>query len=221
MDGRPGDGPADREGEMTLDTAVATGPVAARAIPTALAPERPRFVLVGGVPGAGKTTVLQALAAAHPGAASVDPESLRTHLARVLPSWLPYRSYRALVHLTITALVVALLLRGPTSFRRTLLVHDPATRRRRRTWTGRLARWRGWDPVLVVVDVSRGTALAGQHARRRVLAPRAFDRHWRRWEEQRPHLVAAAEHGRGDGPWAAVQVVDRRTAAGVLTALVV
>ena len=180
---------------------------------------RPRLVLVGGVPGAGKTTVLDAVVTARPGSASVDPERLRRWLASVLPPSIPYRCYRALVHVCTTARVLALVLRGPTRTRRALVVHDPATRRRRRTLTGLIARRRGWDPVLVVVDVSRDSALAGQRARRRVLAPRAFDRHWRRWQLDRPRLVALSEQGRGDGPWSAVHVVDRAAAAPALVAL--
>ena len=176
----------------------------------------PRFVLVGGVPGAGKTTVLEALATARSEATAVDPDRLRRRLTARLPPAVPYRCYRPFVHLWSTAVVLALVLRGPTASLQVLLVHDPATRRRRRSWTGRLARWRGWDPVLVVVDVSRGTALEGQLARRRVLAPRAFDRHWRRWEADRPRLVDLARSGRGEGPWSAVHVVDRGTAVPVL-----
>ena len=180
---------------------------------------RPRLVLVGGVPGAGKTTVLDAVVTALPGAASVDPERIRRWLAALLPPSVPYRCYRALVHLCSTALVLALVLWGPTPTRRALVIHDPATRRRRRTLTGRLARSRGWDPVLMVVDVSRETALAGQRARRRVLAPRAFDRHWQRWWLERPRLLALSDQGRADGPWSAVHVVERDTAGRALVAL--
>jgi hypothetical protein len=180
---------------------------------------QPRFVLVGGVPGAGKTTVLGALATVRPGVTTVDPEQVRRRLAALLPAGTPYPRYRVVVHLWSTLTVLALLLRGPTSHRRALVVHDPATRRGRRTWTGRLARWRGWDPVLVVVDVSRGTALQGQLARRRVLAPRSFDRHWRRWQEERPRLLALSRAGRGEDPWSAVRVVERGTAVASLDRL--
>ena len=179
----------------------------------------PRFVLVGGVPGAGKTTVLTALATARPGVTTVDPDRARRWLCTVLPAGTPYARYRPLVHLWSTLTVLGLVLRGPTDRRRVLVVHDPATRRGRRTWTGRLARWRGWDPVLVVVDVSRGTALEGQLARRRVLGARSFDRHWQRWESERPRLLALSHLGRGEGPWTAVRVVGRRTAVASLARL--
>ena len=179
----------------------------------------PRFVLVGGVPGAGKTTVMTALAAARPGVTTVDPDRARRWLSAVLPAGIPYARYRPLVHVWSTLTVLALVLRGPTDRRRALVVHDPATRRGRRTWTGRLARWRRWDPVLVVVDVSRGAALQGQLARRRVLGARAFDRHWQRWETERPHLIALSHHGRGEGPWSAVRVVGRRNAVVSLARL--
>ena len=180
---------------------------------------RARLVLVGGVPGAGKTTLLDAVVATHPRATSVDPERLRRRLARVLPRSVPYRRYRPLVHVWNTVLVLVLLVRGPDRSGRALVVHDPATRHRRRSATGWLARRRGWDPALLMVDVSREAAVAGQHARRRVLAPRAFEGHWQRWEAERPLLLAAAATGAGDWPWSAVHVVDRRTAAEVLTGL--
>lgn len=182
---------------------------------------RPRFVLVGGVPGAGKTTVLESLAAVRPDATSIDPDRLRRRVAAVLPRRVPYRCYRPLVHLVTTVAVLVVVLRGPTATRRTLLVHDPATRRRRRTWIGHLARRRGWEPVLVLVDVPRATALAGQHSRRRVLGRRAFDRHWQRWQHERPGLLALARDGREDGPWSSVQVLDRRAAHRLLPVLVV
>ena len=178
----------------------------------------PRFVLVGGVPGAGKTTVIAALAAV-PGVTTVDPDRARRWLGDLLPEGTPYARYRPLVHLWSTVLVLVLVLRGPTDGRRALVVHDPATRRARRTWLGRLARWRGWDPVLVVVDVSRAAALEGQLARRRVLGARAFDRHWQRWEAERPRLLALSRSGRGEEPWSAVRVVDRRTAVASLSRL--
>jgi hypothetical protein len=109
-----------------------------------------------------------------------------------------------------------LVLRGPARSE-PLVVHDPATRPRRRRLLGGLARWRGWDPVLVLLDVSRGEALAGQRERGRVVARGAFDRHWSRWHLQRPRLAAVARAGGADGAWSRVVLVGRATARRALT----
>ena len=96
-----------------------------------------------------------------------------------------------------------------------LLVHDPATRPRRRRLLARLATACGWRPVLVVVDVPRTAALDGQRERGRVVAPRSFAGHWRRWAAQR---AALAHRARAEG-WTEVHVVDRRTAGPALRAV--
>jgi hypothetical protein len=126
------------------------------------------FVVVGGVPGAGKSTAMRPYVGAA-GVHVVDPDRVR----RVV-------SWRPLVHTVHQLLVWGGLLLGPTLMG-TLVVQDTATRRRRREALLRAALWRGWQVHLILVDVTRDEALAGQARRGRVSPSRAFDRHWRRW----------------------------------------
>ena len=174
-------------------------------------------MLVGGVPGAGKTTVIARIADEVPGVDALDPETYRDGLRRLLPAGTAYAVYRPLVH-TLHALRVLLeLLRGPVPGR-TLVVHDPATRPGRRGLFARLARARGWEPVLVYVDVPRVLAETGQVLRGRVVDPVRFAGHWARWEELRNELVGAPE--RLDGAlWSEVVLTDRDRAEGQLRAL--
>jgi hypothetical protein len=177
------------------------------------------FVLVGGVPGAGKTTALAVVAELLPEVKVVDPERHRDRFAAALPG-VPYRVYRPLVHLLHAAAVLWLLLAGPARLQgRALVVHEPGTRPRRNAFLASLARARGWQPMLFVVDVSARDALAGQHARGRVLHETSFTGHWARWTSQRPALLDAAAHGAGMGSWGRVVVVDRADAAASLAHL--
>jgi hypothetical protein len=103
-------------------------------------------------------------------------------------------------------MTVARVVRGPRSTA-PLLVHDTATRGRRRLALGLLAKLRGWDPVLVAVDVSLADALDGQLDRCRVVRPHEFVRHWERWTAQRS--VFAAAGGGPLGPWSHVYLLAR------------
>lgn len=177
------------------------------------------FVLVGGVPGAGKTTALATVAALLPDVRIVDPERHRSAFAAALPG-IPYRAYRPLIHVIHAATVLCLLLGGPGRLRgRALVVHEPGTRPARNTFLAGLARARGWQPMLFVVDVTCTAALAGQHARGRVLHEGSFNGHWARWSSQRPALVDATARHATLGRWQRVVLVDREDAASALVAL--
>ena len=148
------------------------------------------LVLVGGVPGAGKTTAIARATddLAHVGA--IDPEHISWWLRRRLPSRVPYRSYRWIVHLGHTLRVLIHLLNGPVVGRR-LVIHDPGTRAgRRRLFLG-LAHLAGWRTVLLYVDVDRSAAQAGQVRRGRIV--RSFDQHWQNWQRLRPALTAVPD----------------------------
>jgi len=185
------------------------------------------LVLVGGVPGAGKTTAI-ALATddlAHVGA--IDPEHVSWWLRRRLPAGVPYRAYRGIVHLAHTLRVLAHLLNGPVAGRR-LVIHDPGTRAgRRRLFLG-LAHLAGWRTVQLYVDVDRPAAQDGQLRRGRVV--RSFDEHWQSWQRIRPALMASPDRaavpdtGNSDGGRdrarpEPVVLTDRADAAAVLRRL--
>jgi len=194
------------------------------------------FVLVGGVPGAGKSTALARVAGCRPGVRVLDSEAARRDLRRRVPRGIPYAVYRPVVHVRHLAGVVRAVLTGPgcggdcadgggrsggvDDGAGVLVVHDPATSRVRRWWWARLARRAGWRPVLVMVDVGRGEALSGQEARGRVVRARAFARHWRRWAAQRAGLVAVAAGSAPYRGWSQVHVVGRRRAVPVLVGVV-
>lgn len=136
----------------------------------------------------------------------------------MLPSRVPYGAYRGVVHSLHAVATLVSVLRGPRTGARAVLVHDTATRERRRKALGLLARLGGWDPVLMVVDVSLADALDGQLDRGRVVRPDEFVRHWERWTSQRSFLEAAS--GSPRGPWSDVQVTSRGHAFAQLRALV-
>lgn len=186
--------------------------------PAPAAPPRddvaPDLVLVGGVPGAGKSTVLRRLRR-RPGIRVLDPDGHRDTLRRRVGGVVPYRVYRPVVH-TLHALdVLTALVRGPRRDGGVLVVHEPGTRPRRTSALLRLARARGWRPAMVFVDASRDAALAGQRERGRVLGTRSFDGHWERWSRQRRRWLEAER----DGDGFAVRVVRRHDAEQRLVAL--
>ena len=170
-----------------------------------------RVVLVGGVPGAGKTTATARVAADRPYVDALDPEALRDQIGPLLPERTEYATYRPLVHVLHALRVLVVLLRGPVPGR-ALVVHDPATRPRRRWLFAWLARARGWDPVLLYVDALRSLAEAGQVQRGRVVDPVSFAGHWTRWEALRAELTGDPDALDG-ARWSEVVLTDRDSAA--------
>lgn len=166
------------------------------------------LVLVGGMPGAGKSTAIAAAGLDLVGVRALDPDGLRHWFARRLPST-PYRFYRPLCHALHAVVVLSLILLGPRRAGR-LLVHEPSTRPARLQALSWLAGRRGWRPALVYVDAAPEAALAGQVARGRVVDPSSFAAHVRRWEQ----LRREAATGRCCG-WSTV-LTDRAGAADAL-----
>jgi predicted ABC-type ATPase len=178
--------------------------------------EAPDVILVGGVPGAGKTTAIRRATADLVGVIVLDPEDRQRTIEQWLPLPLPYRAYRWLIHLLHTVDVLVRLLRGPVVGQR-LVVHDPGTRRRRRRLFVTLARARGWRTTLLFLDVNHDAARSGQRVRGRVLRRSAFERHWSRWQQLRSGLVGTGiEDHRPVDPEQDVVLVHRDDAARVL-----
>ncbi|MEU4451924.1 AAA family ATPase [Nocardioides sp. NPDC023903] len=182
------------------------------------AEERAHLLLLGGVPGAGKSTLIRDVAGRRPEVRTLDSETPGRWLAARLPE-VPYSLYRPLVHLWHALATLVLVLLGPTPNRPTLLVHDPATRPGRRELLGRIAHARGWRTSLVMIDVPRVAAIDGQYERGRLVRTDAFERHWDRWTDDQPRLLTAATFGDADGSWDKVHVFDRARAAGRLEAI--
>lgn len=175
--------------------------------PVRLTLPRRAFVVVGGVPGAGKSTLLHRLRVTSPrGRFSVrDPEDIRTRWERVLGGRRHYRVWRPFVY---AEHYVRLLLALPG--RRTIVLHDTATRGWMRRLLAGLARLSRRPAVLLWIDVTLAESMDGQRVRGREVAPRTLKRHWRRWARLRP-ATRRAEPG-----YAAVHSLTRDEARTVV-----
>lgn len=184
---------------MTSGAPAATSPAGRTAPPRVL-------VLIGGLPGAGKTRLLARLLEHAPAEVQgLDSEQVTTRLYR-LGLRLPYRLLRPVVH-ALHRVRVRWVLRGR---RPVVVLTDPLTSARRRDSVLRSARRAGREIRLVLVDVDPAEALRGQAERRRGLGPRAMARHVRQW---RTALAEARASGRLSGVPATV--VARPAAASV------
>ena len=152
-------------------------------------------VVVAGVPGAGKTTLIRR---------TVDRgtvQVLDTDDRRRAPGAKPGRARLYLGH--YARIVRALLGHGP------VVVHTRGTHAVSRGVVAALATLRGRPAHLLLLDADRAEAVAGQVARGRRVGAGEMDRQLRRWGR----LVGRLERGRG--PWASVLRLDRATAAQV------
>ncbi|WP_052390684.1 AAA family ATPase [Streptomyces sp. NRRL B-24484] len=128
-------------------------------------------VVVSGLPGSGKSTLLRRWS---PAAPTVDPRTAHTACAAVMPTWLPYATYRPWARLRwLRSIRTSIRAGGP------LLVHDCGSRSLLRRWIARTAARQGRGLHLVLLDVGAGRALAGQHSRGRTAPARTFARHRR------------------------------------------
>ncbi len=159
------------------------------------------------MPGAGRSTLL---ARRLPATARVlDPEPVRAPWRRWQGTSAGYQLLRPLVHGEHWARVLVALLRpGP------VVVHHCATARGTRHALLALARVTGRSAHLLVLDAGPREALAGQHARGRVVRPAVRRRHAARWAGLRAALAAGADVLRREG-WASWTVLDRGEAERV------
>ena len=155
------------------------------------------LLVVAGLPGAGKTTMLRHAAGALP---VLDSDDVRASLSAALPAAMPYRCYRLLVHAWHRCRIVARSLRtdGP------VVVHEPSTRVSTRALFAVLGALTGRPVRLLWLDVTPEEARAGQRSRGRVVRARAFARHVRR--------ARNLDVGRVPRGWHSVQVIDREVA---------
>jgi adenylylsulfate kinase-like enzyme len=173
----------------------------AGSVPIRLVVSGRALVLVAGMPGAGKSTLLAGLRRG-PGIVVLDSDDHRVALARRFPR-LPYRRYRALVHLRHRAVVV----RAAFSDASTVVVHLPATSTVLRSAVALVAAMTGRTAHLLWLHVDPAEALRGQRDRGRLVPSASFAGHVRRAEA----ATAALREGRAIG-WRTVTVADRSAA---------
>jgi predicted kinase len=147
-------------------------------------------VVVAGVPGAGKTTLIRR---------AVDRD-----VARVVDTDDDREAGgRRLLYLRHYARIAAAVAR-----RRPAVIHSRGTHPAARRAIASLAALRGRPAHLVMIDAARDEAEAGQQARGRTVDPAEMDRQLARWRR----LMARRPAHEG---WASVSVLDRTQAAGI------
>ncbi|GLZ11486.1 ATP-binding protein [Actinomadura sp. NBRC 104425] len=169
-------------------------------------------VVVSGLPGSGKSTLIRRVVPARDGRGrpvhTIDAQDVREAWERWLPSWLPYAVYRPGVRAAHYARLGRALRSGDS-----VVVHDCGANGWVRRWAARCTRRRGRRLHLVLMDVPPRQALHWQVLRGRTVPPRAFARHRRAIRR----LVAGAEAGRLPGGCASVVLLDRAAAAALRT----
>ncbi|MFE4061679.1 AAA family ATPase [Streptomyces sp. NPDC059096] len=206
-----GDGPAVR-GPGAVGAPAATVPVtpAVRDLrglgpgggPDGLVFDAGDLVVVSGLPGSGKSTLIRRAAQG----GGIDSQDARDRWARLMPPALPYAVYRPLVRTAHYAGLRRALGSGAS-----LVVHDCGTQAWVRRWLAREARTRGRRLHLLLLDVAPETAREGQRERGRGVSGYAFARH--RGAVRR--LLSDAETGRLPAGCASAVLLDR-DAAGAL-----
>ncbi|TQK51693.1 AAA domain-containing protein [Streptomyces sp. SLBN-118] len=159
-------------------------------------------VVVSGLPGSGKSTLIRRAATGR----GIDSQDTRDRWDARMPRLLPYAVYRPLVRLAHYAGLRRALRSGES-----VVVHDCGTQAWVRRWLAREARRRGSGLHLLLLDVSPKVARAGQRERGRGVSGYAFARHRRAVGR----LIADAEAGRLPVGCASAVLLDR-DAAGAL-----
>nr|WP_208948741.1 AAA family ATPase [Streptomyces subrutilus] len=161
------------------------------------------IVVVSGLPGGGKSTLIKR-AAAEGGA--IDSQDTRERWERRMPAGLPYGAYRPLVRAAHYWGLWRILRSGAS-----VVVHDCGTQAWVRGLLAAVARRRGRALHLLLLDSSPQEALAGQAARGRRVSAYAFARH----RGAVARLLREAEAGRPPAGCASITLLDRPSAAAV------
>lgn len=161
------------------------------------------IVVVSGLPGGGKSTLIKR--AAGEGAA-IDSQDTRERWERRMPAGLPYGVYRPLVRAAHYWGLWRTLRSGAS-----VIVHDCGTQAWVRGLLAAAARRRGRALHLLLLDSSPEEALSGQAARGRRVTAYAFARH----RTAVARLLGFAEAGQPPPGCASVTLLDRRSAAEV------
>ncbi|MFJ6699099.1 AAA family ATPase [Streptomyces sp. NPDC091272] len=160
-------------------------------------------VVVSGLPGSGKSTLIRRAVA---GVRTIDSQDVRERWEQRMPRSLPYALYRPLVRVAHYAGLRRALRSGES-----VVVHDCGTQAWVRRWLAREARRRGRGLRMVLLDVTPDVARDGQRDRGRGVSGYAFARHRRAVGT----LVRDAEGERLPAGCASAVLLDRE-AAGAL-----
>ncbi|WP_399122482.1 AAA family ATPase [Streptomyces sp. N2A] len=170
------------------------------------------LVVVSGLPGSGKSTLMHRVVPPLDGGGAevhrIDSQDVRERFERGRLRRLPYGLYRPLVRAAHYLALGRALRSG-----RSVVVHDCGTLVWVRRWIARAAGRGGRGLHLVLLDVTPEVARAGQEARGRGVSGYAFARHRRAVS----HLVGGAEADRLPRGFASAVLLDRRAASALET----
>ncbi|ANP49617.1 putative kinase [Streptomyces griseochromogenes] len=157
------------------------------------------LVVITGLPGSGKSTLMNRAVRGH----RIDSQDARDRWAARLPRLLPYALYRPLVRLAHYAGLRRALRTGEG-----VVVHDCGTQAWVRAWLAREARRRGTTLHLLLLDVPPRAAREGQYERGRGVSHYAFRRHRR----TAARLLRAVERGELPAGCGSAVLLDRAAA---------